>query len=138
MATDHVTLLDLCNLDILDVDGRSMITGDTANLGEYGRTETTCMIHNGRFKLIYYAAGNRLQLFDLATDPLELTDLIESSEHQRIRDALTDTLLSEFYGADKELVANGRLQGLPNPSTEWPDRNLSLQRGTHWPVPPQS
>ena len=136
------TLLDLCNLDIPEsVDGRSMITGNLRKhlYGEYGEgLETTRMIHNGRFKLIYYAAGNRLQLFDLETDPLELTDLSESPEHQGIRATLTDTLLSEFYGADTELVANGKLRGLPNPSTEWPDRNLSLQRGTHWPVPPQS
>jgi arylsulfatase A-like enzyme len=136
------TLLDLCNIDIPEtVDGRSLVGSETRDYlyGEYGEGfETTRMLHDGRHKLIYYAAGNRLQLFDLETDPQELTDLVESPEHQQIKQTLTEKLLSEFYGADTELVEDGVLRGLPNPPLEWPDRNLSLQRGTHWPVPPQS
>ena len=96
------------------------------------------MLHNRRYKLIYYAAGNRFQLFDLDTDPQELTDLIESPEHQKTREELTALLLQELYGADLELVTDGQLTGLSHPPAEWPDRNLSLQRGTHWPVPKQN
>ena len=39
----------------------------------YGESLTgakaTRMVRDGRFKLIWYPAGNRLQLFDLADDP---------------------------------------------------------------------
>ena len=135
------TLLDLCGLEIPEsVDGLSMVAGQQREhlYGEYGEGfETTRMIHNRRYKLIYYAAGNRFQLFDLDTDPQELTDLIESPEHRKIREELTALLLQELYGADLELVTDGQLTGLSHPPAEWPDRNLSLQRGTHWPVPKQ-
>ena len=136
------TLLDLCGLEIPEsVDGLSMVAGQQREhlYGEYGEGfETTRMLHNRRYKLIYYAAGNRFQLFDLDTDPQELTDLIESPEHQNNREELTALLLQELYGADLELVTDGQLTGLSHPPAEWPDRNLSLQRGTHWPVPKQN
>ena len=45
------------------------------------------MLHDGRYKLIYYPVGNRVQLFDLETDPEEFTDLSESESHVDIRRA---------------------------------------------------
>ena len=64
------TLLDLCGLEIPEsVDGLSIAGQQREHLyGEYGEGfETTRMLHNRRYKLIYYAAGNRFQLFDLDT-----------------------------------------------------------------------
>ena len=137
------TLLDLAGIAEPDsVDGQSMV-GDKRRrhlLGEYGEgAEATRMIHDGRFKLVYYAYGNRLQLFDLQTDPRELSDLSNSMEHVTIRSALVERLLSEVYGNDLDWVREGELVGLASQAeTTSPDRSLSLQRGRHWPVPPQS
>lgn len=137
------TLLDLAGLPIpASVDGRSMV-GSTRReflYGEYGeRSEATRMIHDGRYKLIYYAAGNRLQLFDLESDPRELTDLIDAADHVTTRRRLTDLLRGELYGDDLDWIRDDRFAGLPHDSSAAaPDRTLSLQRGRHWPVPPQS
>ena len=97
------------------------------------------MIHEGQHKLIYYAYGNRMQLFDLQEDPKEQVDLIESTSHVDIRERLTKLLISELYGNDSAWQTDGRFVGLPIKSESGPpDRTLSLQRGRHWPVPPQS
>ena len=137
------TLLDLAGVEIPgSVDGLSMV-GEAHRdhlYGEYGEGhDATRMLHDGRYKLIYFAAGNLLQLFDLAEDPQEMTDLAGSPAHAEIRARLTQRLVGELYGSDSEWLRDGSLVGLsvdgqPAP----PDRNLSLQRGSHWPVPPQS
>ncbi|MEC7565681.1 MAG: sulfatase-like hydrolase/transferase [Planctomycetota bacterium] len=136
------TLLEMCELPVPDsVDGLSMANSTTREYlyGEYGEGfETTRMLHNGRFKLIYFAAGNRSQLFDLDEDPHEMTDLSDSLPHKPVLEKLTALLISELYDADEPLLVDGVLQGLPMPPHTPPDRNLSLQRGSHWPVPPQS
>lgn len=108
--------------------------------GEYGEgEEATRMLHDGRFKLIYYACGNRLQLFDLEKDPAEQHDLIESAEHASVRDALTAQLIDQLYGNDHDWVSEKGLVGLPAPTDPPPPtRQLALQRGRHWPVPPQT
>ncbi len=136
------TLLDLAELPIPDsVDGLSMV-GESRRpflYGEYAEgREATRMLHEGRFKMIYYAAGNRFQLFDLQQDPRELVDLIDDADHAPTRQRMTRQLLSELYGTDQTWIREGRLVGLP--PFEEPlatDRTLSLQRGSHWPIPPQ-
>jgi arylsulfatase A-like enzyme len=137
------TLLDLAGLPVPDsVDGQSMVGRSQREwfYGEYGEhIEATRMIHDGRYKMIYYAAGNRRQLFDLETDPQEMSDLIDAEDHQSVRLRLTKQLQSELYGSDLDWIRDGQLVGLPNQANEEvPDRTLSLQRGRHWPVPPQS
>ena len=108
--------------------------------GEYGEDgEATRMLHDGRFKLIYYATGNRLQLFDLQNDPLEQTDLVDSADHSEVVGRLTTKLVAELHGTDTQWLEQGRLVGFPTATgPAAPDRTLSLQRGRHWPVPPQS
>ncbi|MDD9973281.1 MAG: DUF4976 domain-containing protein, partial [Candidatus Poribacteria bacterium] len=105
--------------------------------GEGG--SATRMIHEGRFKLIYYATGNYRQLFDLEEDPRELNDLANSPEHAEVLDRLTNHLIGELYGSDEEWVEDGKLIGLPDreyrPS---PNRALSGQRGLHWPPQPST
>lgn len=137
------TLLHLAGIQIPPtVDGMSMVDVPRreALYGEYGESaEATRMLYDGRFKLIYYAYGNRLQLFDLQADPQEMHDLSEGEEHQEIRHELTKQLLAELYGNDQEWATAERLVGMPlSEASERPDRSLSLQRGSHWPIPPQS
>jgi len=136
------TLLDLAGLPIPEsVDGLSLI-GDTRRpwlYGEYGEHgEATRMVHDGRYKLIYYAAGNRRQLFDLEEDPRELHDLADSPAHAEHCERLAELLVGQLYGNDRGWIDDGRLVGLPVSATPaGVDRTLSLQRGRHWPVPPQ-
>ncbi len=135
------TLLDLAGVDIPStVTGLSMV-GDQTRETLYGECNegptATRMIHDGRFKLIYYAAGNRTQLFDLETDPYELNDLSDSSTHTDKRAELTKQLIAELYGDDLNWLDNGQLNGLPDQQAEpAPNRGLSIQRGIHWPPPP--
>jgi arylsulfatase A-like enzyme len=53
-------------------------------------------IRDDRWKLIRYPLVNRTQLFDLSTDPLELTDLAEKPEHAAKVTELTDLLVKEM------------------------------------------
>lgn len=46
------------------------------------------MIRSGDWKYIYYAGGHAPQLFDLAADPREMTDLGEHREWASVREAL--------------------------------------------------
>ncbi len=135
------TLLDLAGVPCPDsMTGRSMVGEDRRDIlyGECNEGQTaTRMIHDGRFKLIYYPAGNRSQLFDLEHDPHELEDLSESPAHAGRLKELHETLVGELYGSDLEWLEGNRLVGLPEEPIETPvNRGLTLQRGTHWPYPP--
>ncbi|MDE0084999.1 MAG: DUF4976 domain-containing protein, partial [Candidatus Poribacteria bacterium] len=137
------TLLHLAGVDIPDtVDGMPMV-GDTKREWLYGEVGAdgsgTRMIHEGRYKLIYYATGNYRQLFDLEEDPRELNDLSDSSAHAEVLDRLTNLLIGELYGGDEKWVQENVLVGLPDkeyrPSA---NRSLSGQRGLHWPQSPST
>ncbi len=106
--------------------------------GEVGEdASATRMIHDGRFKLIYYPVGNCTQLFDLQEDPKEQVDLSDSSAHAQIKAQLTATLIGELYGGDEEWAGDRELIGLPDQTyIPRPNRGLSGQRGIHWPPPP--
>ena len=144
------TLLDLAGIDIPDtVEGLSMVGEERRSYlyGECGEgTNASRMIHAGRHKLIYYPVGNRVQLFDLASDPSELNDLAGSptrlssskSDHAAIQAQLSERLVGELYGSDEAWIEDDQLVGLPD--QQWapgPNRSLSGQRGQHYPVPPQ-
>ncbi|MCA9114116.1 MAG: sulfatase-like hydrolase/transferase [Planctomycetaceae bacterium] len=135
------TLLDLAGIEVPEsVTGQSMVSAEPrATLyGECNEGETaTRMLHEGRYKLIYYAAGNVLQLFDLEDDPTELLDLSTSADHTDVRNRLVAALKAELYGSDLTWLKEGELVGLPEPDfLPEPARDLSIQRGTHWPLPP--
>ena len=135
------TLLDLCGVEIPDsVEGLSMVGSQTrATLyGEEGEGEkATRMIHDGRYKLIYYAIGNHLQLFDTKEDPKECHDLSGNAGHEKIKENLIRTLVDNFYGSDLEWIRDGKLVGLPDKTyTYKPASGLYGQRGSHWPQPP--
>lgn len=135
------TLLDLAGIDVPDtVDGISMVGDRRRSLfyGENGEDiEAMRMIRNDRYKLIYYAAGNHRQLFDLATDPDECHDLVANSDHLGVLTELTNALIDRLYGSDEAWLQDGTLVGLPpSPTDPTPNRGLSGQRGSHWPPPP--
>ncbi|HEV3382101.1 MAG TPA: sulfatase-like hydrolase/transferase [Trebonia sp.] len=135
------TLLELAGVPVPeDVEGLSMVGSAERRMlyGEFGvGSDATRMITDSRHKLIYYAAGNHRQLFDLARDPNELTDLANSAEHQGILGELTGRLLDELHGSDTSWLADGDLVGTAAPA-EFPsnDRGLHGVRGIQWPPPP--
>jgi arylsulfatase len=104
--------------------------------GEIGRGQrATRMVHDGRYKLIYYAAGNCTQLFDLQEDPEELVDLADKTECSIERLKLEQLLKDQLDGEDKKWVVDGTLVGLPaEPWQQGPNKGLSGQRGGHWPI----
>jgi arylsulfatase A-like enzyme len=137
------TLLTLAGVPVPGtVEGISMV-GDRRRDWLYGEVgedaNASRMLHDGRFKLIYYPVGNRRQLFDLESDPQELRDIAGSPEHGDVLAHLTTLLTGELYGGDEDWVREGELLGLPDRRFEpRPNRGLSGQRGDHWPLPPET
>lgn len=136
------TLLDLCGIEVpKTVEGRSMLSEDRREwfYGECSEGDhATRMVHDGRFKLIYYAVGNCRQLFDIDADPREMNDLAADPNHAETLEHLTDVLIGELYGEDKAWIVDGKLVGLPNkPYVPGPNRSLTSQRGDRWPAPPK-
>ena len=132
------TLLTLAGVPVPDsVDGRPMTCGDPRPViyGEIGCGDgATRMLRDQRFKLIYYPVGNKRQLFDLASDPGEMHDLSGAPEHADRLDRLTGLLIAELHGSDLDWMRDGKLCGLPNkPAGPRRNRDLSSQRGHHWP-----
>ncbi|MBT3274771.1 MAG: sulfatase-like hydrolase/transferase [Spirochaetales bacterium] len=128
------TLLDLCGVDVPEtVEGISLVSDerrDSLYCEHYDDEMSMRMVRKDTYKLIYYATGNRFQLFDLDNDPHELQDLSQSTAHQKVKQELTDILIGELYGSDLEWIQDGELKGLPDleyiPS---PDYGLCGQRG---------
>jgi choline-sulfatase len=134
------TLCDLAGVSIPDtVEGLSM-AGDKQRgylYGEVGEdVRAARMIRDERYKLIYYPAGNRVQLFDLQEDPLELRDLSAQAKYSAQRERLTAQLIAQFYGGDEAWAEDEKLIGLPSPTElQRGNRGLSGQRGLHWSPP---
>ncbi len=134
------TLLDLCGLEIPShVEGISAVSTRKRDMlyGEISENAlATRMVHDGRFKLIYYPVGNYIQLFDLENDPNELKNLAHKKEYSDIQNKLVDFLIKNLYKGDENWVKYGKLVGLPNQEfIPKPDYGLSGQRGLHWPPP---
>ena len=135
------TLLDLAGIPVPDsVEGISMVGEERRPylFGEVGEGPMAArMIRQGQYKLIYYPTGNRFHLFDLDADPQEMHDLSEEASHASLRQQMTALLVDELYGNDQDWLQEGKLVGLPD--QEWhpvENRELSGQRGLHWPPPP--
>lgn len=136
------TLLDAAGIAVPEsVEGRSLLTDDRRDelFGEIGEGgETTRMLHDGRYKLIWYAAGNVLQLFDIVDDPDERVDLSASPEHRPIRDRLSRRLVHYLHDGDEGYVdQDGQLVGTPAPESvpAMAQVGLAGQRGIHHPPP---
>ena len=139
------TLLDLAGIRIpQSCDGLSMI-GEQRRRALYGdcleNVSATRMLHDGRHKLIWYPAGNRVQLFDLEADPCELSDVAAHPDYGETRAGLEAKLVDEAYGVDLEQgwIQDGKLVGFSAPPYEpMPERSLTGQRGLHYPQPPEA
>ena len=132
------TLLDLCGLPAPEsCEGLSMVgerRRDVLYCEALEGPKATRMVVDGRFKLIWYPAGNRLQLFDVVEDPLETSDLSGSAAHADVRARLETVLRRELYGSDLEWLRDGRLAGMAAPPVAPSvNRGLSGQRGLHFP-----
>jgi arylsulfatase A-like enzyme len=142
------TLLELAGVPVPDhVEGRSMLGQRREHLfGVWGAGPTgeggasTRMIHDGRFKLVYYPVGNLRQLFDLQTDPEETKDLAGDADHAERLETLSGLLAAELarHESDARWVHDGELVGDSTIGFAEPgaNRGLSGQRGTAWPIPP--
>jgi arylsulfatase len=132
------TLLGLCGLPVpRSCEGVSMV-GDIRRQYLYGESLTgpkaTRMLHDGRHKLIWYPAGNRVQLFDLQNDPGELNDLSAGPASEGLRRELETALIAQLYGDDLAWIEHGRLVGMTAPALKMKaNRDLSGQRGLHFP-----
>ena len=57
----------------------------------------------------------------------------------KVEQRLKDLLAQELYGGDEDWVKEGEWVGLPDREyVPGPNRGLTGQRGSHWPVPPQT
>lgn len=135
------TLLDMAGIAIPpSVEGVSM-AGEHKRSFLYGECRedagATRMVHDGRYKLIWYPAGNVFQLFDLQTDPKELVDRFHDEQFQEPRRRLQDILLTQLYGQDLAWAMGGVWRGFEQGRVEFKaDRAMSGQRGLHFPTPP--
>ena len=138
------TLLDLAGVPIpQSVDGLSLVNPGNKRDYTYGELweddRATRMIRTEKYKLIYYALGNRLQLFDMEEDPCEMFDLAGEAAYAAKVEELSGILMSRLYGSDLNWIKGGKLTGFPDkqfvfkPSQEnvgiLKTRDLNIQRG---------
>lgn len=136
------TLLDLAGLECPGSCSGLSLVGDALRDTLYCEAlegpMAMRMICNENWKLIWYPAGNRLQLFDRRADPRDTTNLAGRSETAEVETRLTRALISELYGDDLNWIAEDRLAGFDAPPLPKPgNRGLSGQRGLHFPEPPK-
>ena len=134
------TLLDLVNIKIPETcTGISMIQDikrETLYCEAQEGVTATRMITDCQYKLIWYPAGNRWQMFDLNDDPYEKNDLSNNKTYKKQMINLQDELIKELYGCDKKWLKGNNFIGFKASNfIPAPDRNLSGQRGLHYPPP---
>ncbi|MEE2658028.1 MAG: sulfatase-like hydrolase/transferase [Candidatus Latescibacterota bacterium] len=132
------TLLDLADVEIPAHMDRISALSDTRReylYGEHGEGKAAMrMVHDGRYKLIYYPVGNRSQLFDVSADPCDAHDLSANAAHAADLQRLTGRLMAELYGEDTGWMKDDKLIGLPDERfTPSGDLSLRGQRGLRFP-----
>ena len=138
------TLLEMAGIPVPDtVEGLSILDPGARRDHVYGELweddRATRMIRTEDYKLIYYALGNRFQLFDMKNDPGEMRDLSEDPAHAKALADLAGRLVSRLYGSDLKWLQAGRLAGLPDKTFKFrpsqknagvlKNRDLLIQRG---------
>jgi arylsulfatase A-like enzyme len=129
------TLLSMADLSVpKSVEGIDLTSGGSRSMlyGEVGYgVNDTRMVRDQQYKLIYYPAGNRAQLFDVLNDPHELCDLADQPAYQAVLRPLMDSLIDRLSEEDKAAyVREGMLAGTPNADyAPIIDRTLGSQRG---------
>ena len=134
------TLLDIAGIPIPDTAEGISALGDERRDMLYCEvnegSKANRMVHDGRYKLIYFPVGNYRQLFDLEADPFEMKNLAGSLDLRNIEHKLERRLVDSLYGEDLVWLTDGRLTGVPDREFEPPaDYALYNQRGGHWPAP---
>lgn len=137
------TLLDLCDIDVPETCSGQSLLSDQRRVTHYCEAlegaSATRMIVDGRYKLIWYPCGNVVHLFDLQVDPREQTNLAGLPDHAATQQRLEAALIARLYGSDTDWLADGRLVGFPAVDMPpRPNRDLSGQRGLHFPTPPRT
>ena len=127
------TLLDLCELPIPETVEGIVLGKETRDhlYGEHDEGVTAMrMMRSGSYKLIYYPAGNIVQLFDVERVPRETNDLSDEADHQQARRELTAMLIQDMYGSDSAWIDSEELVGMEAPEfTPRDNRGLMGQRG---------
>lgn len=128
------TLLDLAGIPIPGHVNQLSMFGETRRdyiYGEHGEGYAAQrMIRRGRYKLVYAAAGNMAQLFDLEADPREQHDLAGDPALAGELAELLALLVENSYGNDSEWIKDGQVVGLPHkPFVPGDIRYLQGQRG---------
>lgn len=136
------TLLDLCGIDCPDTcTGQSLMGADRREVLYCEALEGPAamrMVTDGRWKLIWYPAGNRIQVFDTVQDPDETRELSRNPEAEAPLERLTAALIANLYGGDLDWLRDGALAGFEAaPVLPLPNRALHGQRGLHYPEPPK-
>jgi len=135
------TLLSLCGIDIPDtVEGMNLFADQKREylFGEISEgKKATRMVHDGRYKLIYYPYGNVVQLFDELNDREECRNLAYLSEYSEVKERLLQVMIKNLHGEeDLSWIKAGKLVGVTPPEyREEPQYDLINQRGLHWPPP---
>ncbi len=127
------TLLDLAGVPVPGhCEGRSMTGGEPREhtFGAFGGVEgaengnPSRMIRDPRFKLIYYPAGNLVQLFDMEEDPCEMRNLAADPAHEATVARLADILVGEMPPEERNAwVTDGKLTGRPDAEPAEPGPN---------------
>ena len=135
------TLLDLAGISCPDTCTGLSLVGTAQRETQYCEALEGAMamrmVTDGRWKLIWYPAGNVVHLFDRAGDPDEARNLAGLPEGAEAQARLTAALIAELYGEDTGWVDDGALIGFDAPPLPVPqNRGLSGQRGLHYPQPP--
>jgi arylsulfatase len=134
------TLLGLAGVAVpARVEGRSLLGAPGAiahsEWGEDARAQR--MACDGRWKAVWHAGGNRTQLFDLDTDPDELSDRADDPACAAIRERLMAVIRERLYGTDSTFVRDGVLVGADPLPVPGPARTFGNARGPHWPPMPR-
>ena len=95
----------------MSVTGRAQAQGWGSFTAEWGCFYTA--ITDGRHKLIWYPEGGCEQLFDLAEDPQELTDLAGRPESGGVLGSLRQEMVRRHAARGSDLVRDGRLVSRP-------------------------
>ena len=132
------TLLSLCDIPVPEsCDGLPMVGARKRQMLYCESMEgprASRMVTNGRYKLFWYPAGNRFQLFDLFTDPAEQHDVFYMPEMLPVIKLLRTQLMAELYGDDLQWLVDGTFVGCDEPEITRPvNRDLGGQRGIHFP-----
>ncbi|MEO1019187.1 MAG: sulfatase/phosphatase domain-containing protein, partial [Pseudomonadota bacterium] len=125
------TLLDLCGIAIPEtVEGQSLmplLRGDTTEWRSHLHGECSIMetlnsgmqfLTDARWKYIYYPGSGAEQLFDLTSDPQEMTELAQEPGHDEVLASFRNILTETLAGRPEGFVQDGALTALGGPTPD--------------------